>query len=113
MPKKKQTQAGKPSVRRRPATPASRYAVTIDHPVDGERIVYTGHYAVRIGTPNEGVVQLSLDGGEYRSCRFGGGYWWYDWHGIPAGQHTLVARLVDPLSNRVLRKSSPVTVTVG
>ena len=114
MPKKKRdTDTSKPTVRRIRAVRAPKHAVTIDHPVNGEHITYTGHYAVRVGTPNEGVVRLSVDGGEFLPCRFSGGYWWYDWCDIPAGRHTLVARLVDPLTDRVLKKSSPVTVTVG
>ncbi len=90
----------------------SKYEITIDHPKDGEIITHKAHYAVRIGTPNQGIVELSIDGSEFYKCRHSVGYWWYDWCNIPSGQHTLVARLVDPQKNRTLKKSQPVKCIV-
>ncbi len=81
-----------------------KYEITIDHPKDGEVITHKAHYAVRIGTPNNGVVELSIDGSEFHRCRHSVGYWWYDWHNIPVGKHVLVARLVDPQKKPYFKK---------
>jgi hypothetical protein len=81
-----------------------KYEITIDHPKNGE--------AVRIGTPNQGIVELSIDGSEFKRCRHSVGYWWYDWCNIPSGEHVLVARLVDPQKGRTLKKSQPVKCVV-
>ncbi len=89
-----------------------KYEITIDHPKDGEVITHKVHYAVRIGTPNNGVVELSIDGSEFHRCRHSVGYWWYDWYNLPVGKHVLVARLVDPQKNRTLKKSQPVKCIV-
>jgi hypothetical protein len=89
-----------------------KYEITIDHPKNGEVITHKAHYAVRIGTPNQGVVELSINGCEFYKCRHSVGFWWYDWHNIPQGEHILVARLVDPQKNRTLRKSEPVKCIV-
>lgn len=89
-----------------------KYEITIDHPKNGEVITHKAHYAVRIGTPNNGRVELSIDNGEFLPCRHSVGYWWYDWCNIPVGKHTLVARLVDPVKNRTLKKSAPVKCIV-
>lgn len=90
----------------------SKYEITIDYPRDEEIISYREHYAIRVGTPNNGIVQISIDGGEFVQCRYAAGYWWYDWCDIPLGQHTIVARLVDPNTKRVLKKSNQVRCVV-
>jgi hypothetical protein len=90
----------------------TKYEITIDHPKNGEVITYKTHYAVRIGTPNQGIVELSIDGSEFKRCRHSVGYWWYDWCNIPSGEHVLVARLVDPQKGRTLKKSQPVKCVV-
>lgn len=89
-----------------------KYEIVIDHPKDGEVITYKAHYAVRIGTPNKGLVELSIDGAPFVKCRHSVGYWWYDWHNMQTGKHTLVARLVDPEKNRTLKKSEVVKCIV-
>lgn len=90
----------------------AKYEITIDHPKNGEVITHKAHYAVRIGTPNQGIVELSIDNGTFLQCRHSVGYWWYDWTHIPTGEHTLVARLVDPNKKRTLKKSIPVKCMV-
>jgi hypothetical protein len=90
----------------------SKYIVVIDYPKNNEVITHKQHYAIRIGTPNQGIVEVSIDNGEFQKCRFSSGYWWYDWHNIPEGEHILVARLIDPQKNRVLRKSEKVVCVV-
>ncbi|MCS7230996.1 MAG: hypothetical protein RMJ67_02505 [Elusimicrobiota bacterium] len=90
-----------------------KYEITIDYPKNEEVITYKDHYAIRIGTPNnDGVVEISIDNSEFQRCRHSVGYWWYDWCNIPSGTHTLVARLVDPIKNRTLKKSEKVICIV-
>lgn len=89
-----------------------RYEITIDYPKNNEVITYKNHYAIRIGTPNEGMVEISIDGSEYQKCRYSVGYWWYDWNNIPEGTHTLEARLINVKNNRVLKKSQKVKCVV-
>ncbi len=93
-------------------TRSSKYQIFIDHPKNGEEITYKAHYAIRIGTPNQAKVEVSIDSGEYQQCRFSSGYWWYDWCNIPPGKHKIVARLVDPQKNRTLKKSAVVECLV-
>ena len=90
----------------------SKYIIVIDYPKNNEVITHKHHYAIRIGTPNPGVVEVSIDNGEFQKCRFASGYWWYDWHNISEGEHILIARLVEPQKNRVLKKSEKVVCVV-
>ena len=65
--------------------------VTIDYPTSGEKL-NAHHYAVRIGAGNGWGVELSIDSGDWQSCREAGGYFWFDWW--PAsGKHKLTARM--------------------
>lgn len=89
-----------------------KYEITIDHPKNGEVITHKAHYAIRVGTPNQGIVEISIDGGNFVPCRHSVGYWWYDWVNIPLGEHTIVARLVDPNKKRTLKKSAVVRCIV-
>ncbi|MFN3551417.1 MAG: hypothetical protein ACK4WJ_06390 [Endomicrobiia bacterium] len=90
----------------------STYIIVIDYPKNNEVIAHKAHYAIRIGTPNIGNVEVSIDDSEFQKCRYSSGYWWYDWCNIPSGKHTLVARLVDPKKNRTLKKSEKVVCIV-
>ena len=78
--------------------------VVIDHPINGELLV-PGHYAIRIGASWGGIVEFQINDAEWIPCRHNAGYWWFDWHNIPAGKHKLAARLVDNNGN-VLKKSA-------
>lgn len=90
----------------------SKYEIYIDYPKNNEIITYKHHYAIRVGTPNEGIVEISIDNSEFQKCRHSAGYWWFDWYNIPLGKHTIIARLVDPKRLRTLKKSEPTTCTV-
>jgi hypothetical protein len=83
--------------------------VVIDHPITGETMI-SNHYAIRLGASWGGVVELMIDDSEWMTCRHNSGYWWFDWHNIPAGAHKLVARLVDN-NGTVLKKSTIRKVT--
>src|SRR5438105_1523899 len=65
--------------------------VTIDYPKE-EELINPGHYAVRISTVPEAQVELSLNGGDWKGCRSGSGYFWYDWQATTPGEYTLTAR---------------------
>jgi len=65
--------------------------INIDHPSNGDK-VQAGHYAVRIGASGGWDVQLSINNGDWQSCREAGGYYWYDWWPAP-GKYKLTARL--------------------
>ncbi|MCL2145506.1 MAG: hypothetical protein FWH43_08470 [Endomicrobia bacterium] len=118
---KKKTVVKKTSARKKAAAPASKAAAVkkvktaskkavnnypnaylmIDHPVEKETICGS-HYAVRIGASNDGYVEISFDGGEWQPCRFGGGYWWFDWTYFNIGDHTIAVRLMDPNGSSII-----------
>lgn len=65
--------------------------IDIDYPQEGET-VWPGHYAVRVsGTPNA-VVEISINGSEWKSCRPAVGYYWHDWWVETPGSFELIAR---------------------
>lgn len=86
--------------------------LNIDHPKNEEVITHKVHYAIRVSATPNGIVEVSIDSGEWRKCRFSVGHWWYDWHNIPVGVHTIVARLYDEHKKRTIKKSEPVRVIV-
>lgn len=65
--------------------------IVIDYPANGDKL-NAHHYAVRIGAGNGWGVELSVDNGDWQSCREAGGYFWYDWWPA-AGKHKLTARI--------------------
>ena len=67
-------------------------SVTIDFPLNGDRIS-AQYYGVRISAPGGRPVQISIDGGEWKPCRESAGHFWFDWTGIPAGEHKLTAQI--------------------
>jgi hypothetical protein len=68
-------------------------SISIDLPVEGETIRHF-HYAVRITAPLDAeLVEISIDAGPWRLCRYRGGYWWYDWADYFSGTHSVVARV--------------------
>ncbi|MDR1696130.1 MAG: hypothetical protein LBR69_05835 [Endomicrobium sp.] len=75
--------------------------LVIDHPANSETICGQ-HYAIRIGASQDGYVEISFDNGEWIPCRFGGGYWWFDWIYFTPGKYSIAARLVAPDGNTVL-----------
>ncbi len=66
--------------------------VVIDYPQNGDKI-QTHYYGVRIGASAGHRVEFSIVGGAWHPTRINSGYFWYDWHNIPAGPHKCVARI--------------------
>ena len=66
--------------------------VVIDYPNEGDK--FSSHYyTIRVGAGGGEAVEISIDGGEWISCRQNSGYFWFDWHSIPQGVHKIVARI--------------------
>ncbi len=66
--------------------------VTLDYPVNAEKITAPG-YTLRAGTVGDAErVEISIDQGDWRSCRHSVGYWWYDWGGYAEGRHRAEVR---------------------
>ncbi|MCG3205051.1 MAG: hypothetical protein KCHDKBKB_01768 [Elusimicrobia bacterium] len=63
----------------------------IDFPRDGE-VVGGGHYAVRISAEGGAEVEISFDDGDWMSCRYAVGHWWFDWSPVNQGEKRLRAR---------------------
>lgn len=64
----------------------------IDYPRETE-VLSGDEYVIRCGVGGAEHVELSINQGDWLPCRFASGYWWYDWSGIPQGDHTLVLRM--------------------
>ena len=100
---KKKAAAKKITVKKASAKPVSKKAeakkinstsyLIIDHPIDMETI-YGNHYAIRIGASPDGYVEISFNNGEWQPCRYGGGYWWYDWTNFAQGDYSIAVRLI-------------------
>ncbi|MDR2772001.1 MAG: hypothetical protein LBB93_00865 [Elusimicrobiota bacterium] len=69
--------------------------VTIDYPLENE-IVKGLHYGVRLGASKDGSVEISINDEEWKPCRFGSGYWWFDWGYFKPGDYKLSARIISP-----------------
>ena len=66
--------------------------VTLDYPVNAEKITAPG-YTLRAGTVGDAErVEISIDQGDWRPCRYSVGYWWYDWGGYAEGRHRAEVR---------------------
>jgi hypothetical protein len=88
----------------------SRPAVRVECPREGDVIAqpcYSFHIAAAPGA--EGV-EVSIDQGEWMSCRESLGIWWYDWSAYGKGEHELVARA--RISDGIAASSSPRLFTV-
>jgi hypothetical protein len=72
----------------------SKTYLTIDFPIEDEKVQGL-HYAIRIGSSNEGRVEISFNGGQWNPCRFNSGYWWFDWGWFMRGDYKIIARMVD------------------
>ena len=59
-------------------TASEKTPMTIDFPLPGE-VIAAPHYSMRLTAGRDADVRVSIDGGAWRSCRWSGGYWWYDW----------------------------------
>ncbi|MGA2090441.1 MAG: hypothetical protein ABSH12_03140 [Endomicrobiales bacterium] len=78
--------------------------VIIDYPTESETISGL-HYAIRIGSSANGLVELSINNGPWESCRYADGYWWYDWGYYLPGPIKISARLLDE-KGKTLKRSS-------
>jgi hypothetical protein len=66
----------------------------IDYPNEGETVAAAG-YTFRVGAePRLAFAEVSIDRGPWLPCRQACGFWWYDWSGYGAGEHTIAARAV-------------------
>ena len=79
------------------------YSVAIDYPQENENIIFP-KYAVRISARESGIIEISIDKGEWKKCRLSGGYWWFDWSDISVGKHKITVRFKDT-NGRILKFS--------
>ena len=79
--------------------------VVIDYPQENEVITHPS-YAIRIGASGNGVVEVSIDGGEWNYCRYALGFWWFDWANYPGGTHRIIARLRDNDGKEILKSKA-------
>ena len=80
----------KPSIR--PASPE----VSVSYPCEGETISHPSYtFQVAVGEQAE-AVEVSIDQGDWQSCRDAVGLWWFDWSGYDSGEHEVAARLRKP-----------------
>ena len=68
--------------------------LTIDFPIEDEKVQGLC-YTIRIGSSNEGRVQISFNDAQWNPCRFNSGYWWFDWGYFVRGDYRIVARMVN------------------
>lgn len=66
--------------------------IAIDHPQNGEKI-HPHHYAIRVSSSGGDGVELSIKNGDWKSCRYSAGYYWFDWCSIEPKKYQIVARM--------------------
>jgi hypothetical protein len=102
-----------PVVEQKPVKKANKsstsLSVAIDFPREGEQIL-SNHYAVRISTEAQGVIEVSINNGDWKQCRRAVGFGWFDWNPVKGGDYTLTARVLS--SNGKQISSSPVKCRV-
>ena len=76
--------------------------VTIDYPQPKETINHPS-YTIKISTNTNSKVFVSIDG-DWQTCRFADGYWWYDWSNYTPGKHEIMARLINN-EGKIIKKS--------
>ncbi|MCA6071808.1 MAG: hypothetical protein LE168_05550 [Endomicrobium sp.] len=69
--------------------------IATDYPSEYEKI-NNCRYAVRIGTPDDGYVEVLFNNDEWVPCRFNSGYWRFNWTDFNPGEHNVVTRLIAP-----------------
>ena len=67
-------------------------AVSIEYPQEAERIA-SRELTFRVLAYETERVEIRIDQGRWRPCRFAGGFWWYDWSGFKTGAHEAMARI--------------------
>jgi hypothetical protein len=67
-------------------------AVTIEYPHESEKVA-ARKLTFRILAYETERVEIRIDQGRWRPCRFAGGFWWYDWSGFKTGAHEAMVRI--------------------
>ena len=80
---------GTPQTTEAPTQRSNR--VVVDFPREDSRISGP-YYSIRIGALDADSVDVSINQGDWISCRHSSGYWWYDWANFDAGNCQVVAR---------------------
>jgi hypothetical protein len=95
-PRKEAALMGKNSKSAATAVAVKPRPVSVAFPQDNETIT-SDEYTIQIAAiePAAGV-EVSIDQGDWQSCREALGLWWFDWAGIEAGEHEVTARLRRP-----------------
>jgi hypothetical protein len=79
--------------------------LSVDFPLQNDKITSAG-YTIRVSAP-PGIktVEVTIDQGDWQTCRQSAGYWWFDWSGYENGEHEVTARLVTPEGRSVSSES--------
>lgn len=80
--------------------------VLIEYPKRNESIA-SPEYTFRIRAKAEKSIEVSIDGGPWRSCRSSVGYWWFDWRRGKPGKHKVIARALSENHEELARHSQP------
>lgn len=78
--------------------------VVIDYPTQSE-VINSSDYTIRIGAPEDFSVEISINYGDWQSCRYSVGFWWFDWGNYNQGLHNIVARIKNS-KGKVIKKST-------
>lgn len=79
--------------RPRAAGALAERGLTMDYPADGA-VIQGAEYIFRVSASSEAeAVEISIDQGPWRPCRWAAGYWWYDWEPEGAGRYQARARM--------------------
>lgn len=87
------TSAAKSAVEKpkKAAAAKTKTQVEVQYPQEGEK-VYKGHYAIRVDVDDSQNVQVSINNGDWQSCREACGHFWFDWYPAEAGSFRIVAK---------------------
>lgn len=76
--------------------------LAVEYPRQNEKIT-SSTYTVRVYAPeNAKTVGISIDQGEWTSCRPSVGYWWYDWSGYENGEHEISVSMETSEGTRII-----------
>ena len=76
----------------RPAADRRRPSVRVEYPGEGEAIARPSYAFHIAASPEVEGVEVSINQGDWISCREASGLWWYDWSAFKKGDYELVAR---------------------
>ena len=68
-----------------------KVSLAIDYPKERD-VVLPGHYAVRVSGGAGSLPEVSINGGEWKACRFAEGFHWFDWFPAQKGTCKILAR---------------------